>query len=198
MTFNLARKCRILRCSVCKNIGHNKRTCSSLICKNDTKSFVRKEVQLHGFLWEKEILSNVYGASKKELSKIKYNSKIDLPLELNRLEKCNISVKTTCNKNYVCMGDCLRFFDAVSDKKPLHVVVIHYKQNDDIKKVVSIIEMDLTNAKNSLFGCLSRSAIEFLDEIVKSVSSTRKPTSDEHKYMYFVKKNYKKFLTQLD
>ncbi len=62
-----------------------------------------KEVQSHGFRWEKDIVINVYGALIDELSKIKYTNKVDLPCNLNRLDRCDLSVKTSCNKNGVCV-----------------------------------------------------------------------------------------------
>ena len=58
----------------------------------------RKEVQSHGFSWEKEIIMNVYGATSEELKEIKYNSKMDLPSKFNHLDNCDISVKTSLKK----------------------------------------------------------------------------------------------------
>ena len=75
----------------------------------------RKEVQAHGFSWENEIIEKVYGATQQERkADMKYTSKMDLPSRLNHLDNCDISVKTSCNLNMVCMADCLRIFDAVS------------------------------------------------------------------------------------
>jgi len=149
----------------------------------------RKEVQSHGFSWEKEIIMNVYGATSEELKEIKYNSKMDLPSKFNHLDNCDISVKTSCSQNAVCMADCLRIFDAVSSEIPLHMVVIHYTQNDstNTKKVSSITEVDLTNSREVLFGTLTRSQIEELDKLVKTVPQKRKPTEEEHEKMYSLK-----------
>ena len=100
----------------------------------------RKEVQAHGFSWEKELICNIYGAKEEELKEIKYNSKMDLPANLNRLDKCDVSVKTSCSQNAVCMADCLRVFDAVSSGKPIHMIVVHYNQDDtnNTKKITAI------------------------------------------------------------
>jgi hypothetical protein len=146
----------------------------------------RKEVQAHGFSWEKEIITNIYRATNEELKEIKYTSKPDLPAKFNRLDNCDISVKTTGSKNAVCMGDCLRVFDAVSSGKPIHAVVIHYIQDDatNQKKVSNIIEIDLSDSRDLLFGTLSRSQLEDLDKAVKSVPQKRKPTEEEYKKMY--------------
>lgn len=159
------------------------------------------EVQSHGFKWEKEICINVYGATAEEMKGIKYNSKMDLPGQFNRLnENCDISVKTTGSPNTVCMGDCLRVFDAVflqhddhddvgsggGSGAPLHLTVIHYTQCDETrcKKVRSIIEVDLTNSRTELFGTVTRAQLEELDALVKSIPQKRKPTNEEHASMY--------------
>jgi hypothetical protein len=137
------------------------------------------EVQKHGFVWEKDILCNIYGATKEELKEIKYTNRIDLPAHLNRLDKCNISVKTTKDENTVCMADCLRVFDAVSSGTPKHMVVVHYEQIQNIKKIINITEVDLTDTRDLLFGTLTRSQIEELDKLVKSVPKGRAPNPQE-------------------
>jgi len=101
----------------------------------------------------------VFCATNEELNAIKYNSKIDLPSNLNRLDACAVSVKTSCSQNAVCMADCLRLFDAVSNGNPIHMVVVHYIQDDTNK--------DLTDSHDLLFGSLSRSQMEDLDKVVK-------------------------------
>jgi len=149
----------------------------------------RKEVQAHGFNWEKDLLVNVYKATLNELKEIKYNSKMDLPAKLNRLDVCDISVKTSCSPNTVCMADCLRMFDCVSSGNPIHMVVINYIQDDinNTKKINSIIEIDLTSSHTLLFGELTRSQLEELDKAVKSVPQKRKPTSEEYNNMYSIR-----------
>ena len=146
----------------------------------------KKEVQAHGFTWEKELITNVYGATLEELREIKYNSKMDLPARFNRLDNCDLSVKTSGNQNTVCMGDCLRVFDSTS-----HLVVVRYKQDDatQTKKITDITELDLSDSRELLFGTLSRSQIEELDRAVKSVPQKRKPTPEEHEKMYCIQKS---------
>lgn len=111
---------------------------------------------------------------------------MDLPSTLNRLDACDLSVKTTCSSNAVCMADCLRVFDAVSSGKPIHMTVIQYVQDDSkgCKKVNTIIEVDLTNAKEALFGTLTRAQIEELVALVKAVPQKRSPTEEEYNRMY--------------
>lgn len=143
------------------------------------------EVQSHGFIWEKELLNNVYNVSETELKEINYTSKMDLPAKLNRLDNCDLSVKTTKSKNMVCMADCLRIFDAVSSGNPFHVIVIKYVQDTKTtKKVETITEINLTNSSELLFGPITRTQIEELNNAVKSVPQKRKPTKDEHNKMY--------------
>jgi hypothetical protein len=148
------------------------------------------EVQSHGFLWERELCVNVYGATKEELNSIKYTNKTDLPGKFNRLDKnCDISIKTSGSPNVVCMADCLRIYDAVSTSltedagSPLHLVVIHYKQCDETqcKIVTSIVEVDLTNSRQELFGTVTRAQLEDLVTLVKSIPKKRTRTAEEKK-----------------
>lgn len=142
--------------------------------------------QMHGFTWEKEILANVYHVTLEELRQIKYNSKMDLPAIFNRLDGCDISIKTTCHENIVCMADCLRVYDAVSSGEPFHLIVIFYSHDDlnKIKKINYIIEIDLTNSRELTFGSLTRFQIEELVQMIKTIPSKRKPTKEEHDNIY--------------
>jgi DNA-directed RNA polymerase II subunit RPB1 len=119
-----------------------------IVEKVEKKVKKSKEVQKHGFEWEKDILTNVYGASMKELEKINYTNSIDLPSKLNKLDDANISIKTSGNGNVVCMSDCLRVYDFVNSGENNHLVVVFYEQDDDndLKKLNSIVEIDLTNS----------------------------------------------------
>jgi hypothetical protein len=143
----------------------------------------KNEVQKHGFTWEDELIRNVY----KCMSRTTYTGAIDLPAHLNQLESCSVSIKTTGSPNAVCMGDCLRVYDAVSGGDvPIHATVITYVQNDETKtkKIKSIVEVDITNSLTLLFGNLSRAQIEELDQLIKNVPQKRSPTPEEHKAMY--------------
>ena len=98
------------------------------------------ESQKHGFIQEKDILKNVYGATDEKLSKKGYTDKFDLDADDNKLNPVNLSIKTTVKDNNVCMGDCLRFFDSVSNTdKPIHLTVIFNQQIDNKKKVKKIV-----------------------------------------------------------
>lgn len=152
-------------------------------------SHKRNEVQSHGFVWEYEIITKVYGATPEELTSIKYTSKMDLPSNLNHLDNCDISIKTSCSLNTVCMADCLRVFDAAGSGNPIHMVVIHYIQDDDnrVKKLSTITEVNLTDSREQLFGTITRAQLETLVAAVKSVPQKRKPTDDEYTKMYAIR-----------
>jgi hypothetical protein len=154
------------------------------------------EVQAHGFTWEKELLLNIYKLTPSEMKDIKYTSKHDLPSSMNRLDGCDVSIKTTCNPNYICMADALRVFDSL-DKK-LHLIVLHYKQVETTKQVVSITEVDLTESRNLLFGEVTRTQLEELDALVKKVPQKRKPTQEEYDAMYSFRDSLKCGAIRLD
>ena len=147
------------------------------------------EVQKHGFTWENYLIRNVYGATDEELKAIKYTSKMDLPSNLNKQNNVDLSIKTTCSANAVCMADCLRVYDAVSSEKALHMTVVYYKQDDstNTKKLLSITEVDLTNSVRLLFGTLTRQQIEELDRAVKSVPQKQSPTPEQYEAMYSIR-----------
>lgn len=149
----------------------------------------RNEVQSHGFSWERELICNVFGVTIEDYKQIKYTSKMDLPANLNRLDGCDVSIKTSCNLNTVCMADCLRIYDAVTSGNSFHNVVVHYIQDDtnNTKNIISITEIDLTASSDVLFGSLTRCQIEELDKLVKSIPQKRKPTQEEHKKMYILR-----------
>ena len=153
----------------------------------------RTEVQSHGFSWEKEIICNVYGVTNEELKEIKYNSKADLPSSLNRLDNCDVSIKTSGKQNTVCMADCLRVFDSVKSGK-LHMIVVHYIQNDlnNTKNIKNITQVDLTDSSELLFGTITRSQIEELDKLVKSVPHKKKPTKEQYTKMYTLRDSLQK------
>jgi hypothetical protein len=152
----------------------------SIICP------LRTEVQSHGFTWELDLLTSVYGASLDELRKIPYTSKFDLPASLNRLGNYSISVKTTSTMRTVCMADALRLFDICESGERWSLVVVYYVQNDldKIKHLRRIVEIDMTNSRSELYGTLTREQIARLDAEVKKVPQRRHPTTAEHDSMY--------------
>jgi hypothetical protein len=151
------------------------------------------EVQKHGIIWEKEIIQNVFRVPLEEVKKINYTNKMDLPAELNHIDGCDVSIKTTGTPNTVGMADALRFYDSICSGKMLHLIVLIYKQDKTrgTKTISEIIEMDITGTTemiNKLYKNVTRKDIEDLDNAVKSVPQNRKPTAEEHKAMYEIHK----------
>jgi hypothetical protein len=148
--------------------------------------------QAHGFSLEKDIMRMIYHMTEEEIKSIPYTSKVDIPAEFNRLDHCDVSIKTSCSPHMVCMADCLRFYDSVSSKTPIHMIVVHYSQLGDIKKIMTIIEIDLTDSCEALFGSLTRAEIETLDRTVKAIPQKKKPTEEERKTMYDIRDSLQK------
>ena len=149
------------------------------------------EVQKHGFIWERELATKVYGATEEELKVISYTAVHDLPLALNKLDAVNVSFKTSCAPNTICMGDALRLFDSVSSGEKLHVTVVHFEQVGEEKHLKSIVQVDLTRSKELLFGALTRDQIGELDGLVKKVPQKRSPSAEEHSAMYTLRDTLK-------
>jgi hypothetical protein len=144
---------------------------------------VKKAVQNHGFDWEKNILRNIYKLTDSEISSIGYTAKYDLPSEMNKIDNKNISIKTTSNKNMICMADCLRFYDSVKNDS-FNCVIILYRQDENEKHIEKVYEIDLTDSLDILFGDIKEEELEKLDNLVKAVPQKRKPTDEEYKRMY--------------
>ena len=147
----------------------------------------RTEVQAHGKIWEIDILVNVYGADAEKIKKSGYTDIYDLKAEDNKLDDCNLSVKTT-GSGTVYMGDCLRIYNSVSSAQPYHLVVINYSQRGSFKHVTKIQEFDMTGLKHDLFGTLTLEQITQLASAVKAIPQKRSPTPDERKALYDLKK----------
>jgi hypothetical protein len=136
-------------------------------------------VQKHGFSWEKELLTNVYKALPQELNSISYTAAKDLPAAYNHLDSIALSIKTT-GSAAVCMGDALRVYDSVTPTAdPLNMCVVTYKQVGTTKQVKKITEINLTDAKQALFGSVTREEIVELDRLIKAVPKGRSPTKEE-------------------
>ena len=146
-----------------------------------------KEVQAHGFTWEKEILAARYGATAESLGKISYTSKYDLPAEHNPADPTlNVSIKASGSKSKVDMGDALRIYDAVSSGERVHMWVVNYKQEGEAKKAQGLTCVDLTGAKKELFGDLTRDDVAAVDSRVKAIPKGAAPdaaTKDSYKSM---------------
>jgi len=137
------------------------------------------EVQKHGFIWERELATKVYGATEEEHMANSYTAKHDIPSNLNKLDSVIVSVKTSNAQNTVCMGQPLNVLESVSSGEKFHATVLHYKQLGEEKHFESVVEIDLTDSKDLLFGDLTREDVEGMDQLVKKVQGKRRPTPEE-------------------
>lgn len=129
------------------------------------------ESQAHGFTWEKEV-ANCFGYTSENN---RYTAAHDVPPEKNRvLSGVAISVKTSGGKS-VDMGDICRIFAADT---PLHCVVVFYTQIETIKKLVKIVEVNLTDAQKLLFGELTCEEINAYVDYVKGMSAEEAATKN--------------------
>ena len=139
------------------------------------------ENQAHGKSWEKDIALNVFKVTEAPSS---HTARHDIPGQLNRLDSgVNVSIKTT-GSDTICMGDVCRVYENVGNGEPIHMVVIMYSQiNDTTKKRERIIEIDLTNSRELLFGT---AIIDEINELVAYVKSIPKNVhvSAEHRDTY--------------
>ena len=163
-----------MKCSNCKKEGHNKRTCNINLKINPINMYMdnRSESQAHGFTYEDQ-LKICYSFT----GHVKYNSRHDIPSQMNPLG-VNISIKSTGNENIVCMSDCMRLYD---NEERLYLCVIIYEQKEKSKKLKKIIEIDLSNSRELLFGSLSRLQIEKLDTLIKSIPKGKVSHVDREK-----------------
>lgn len=122
----------------------------------------RTESQSHGFIWENEILTKVYRVNTKNL---KYTRPHDLPKQLNKFDKVNVSIKTTGSPT-LCMACPIRFYNSLLELKGneyLHMIIITYRQTSpEIKRIKSIYEVKFNKTHLSqLFGSLT------LDDLIE-------------------------------
>lgn len=122
------------------------------------------QVQLHGFKWENEIKSKVYGLPIE-----KNNTEIhDIPRTKNKVEDANVSIKTTGSET-VCCGDVLRFYD-YNFNETNQIIIVKYKQEGTEKVLKEIIEVEYTKEMHEhLFGMLTRKDLEEFEKNVKNV-----------------------------
>ena len=151
----------------------------------------RTEEQAHGLTWEKDILMSVFGVSREDLKTRKSTAKFDLDGRHNTLNPgTNLSIKVS-GSNVINMGDCQRVFDVTASGIPIHVIVIQYKQyrHPDVKRVKRITEMNLTGAKQLLFGDMTKAQIQKLDNSIKSLPRCTYPSASNKTNLGSIKKS---------
>jgi len=121
------------------------------------------ENQLHGFTWETEIKTTVFGLD----AAAPYTAVHDIDRSQNRFDANeNISIKTT-GSSTVCMGDALRILDY--EPGAMHTaIVVQYEQREDSKFVVCVYELDL-GQRELLWGRVTREDVVELDALVRSM-----------------------------
>jgi hypothetical protein len=163
---------------------------------HDAKIKHRTEVQSHGFIWESEILSKRFGIMPGEIS---YSNAMDIPEEHNLISSVNISIKTTCNPKMICMADAMSLYKHTASNASFNLLVIIYAQIDLGKKIAEIVEINLQDSHDLLFGKLGIDELAGLDTLIKKVPQKRSPTTEEHEEIYNMRdKLQKKCYLQLN
>lgn len=140
------------------------------------------ENQAHGKFWEQELARNVYRATDAELASISHTASIDIPRACNHLDCTDVSIKVTGGRS-VDMGDVVRVYNEVSSGEPIHLVVISWTQvSATTKRLQRIVEIDLTNSVELLFGTATIADIKALVDYVKSVPNHGRTAAHQATY----------------
>lgn len=177
-------KIHIRLCSICHLSGHIRTNTKfhpklSLIPPSPSPYPHSPYWQKHGKDVEYDLITNVYGVSKADAAKLISTQKIDIPAHLNKIDGIDVSVKTSKSPTSVCMADARRVFKSVFSSNPIHMVVWLYEQDGPIKKMLHIIEVDLTGAYRELFGDVEYDHIERLHNSLLEIPKGRSPTPEE-------------------
>lgn len=126
------------------------------------------ESQQHGFLWESEIKTKVFGLTGPD----PYTAVHDIDRNRNTLNPNeNVSIKTT-GSTTLCMGDALRVFDYEPGVEHT-CIAIQYGQRDQQKVLTSVYELDLMK-REILWGGVTKQDVEDLDRLVHSMPANRR------------------------
>lgn len=121
------------------------------------------ENQQHGFLWESEIKTKVFGLTGPD----PYTAVHDVDRSRNTLNPNeNVSIKTT-GSDTLCMGDALRVFD-YEDGVAHTCIAVRYTQGAEQKNLQNVYELDL-NQRELLWGRVTKQDIEELDALVRTM-----------------------------
>lgn len=126
------------------------------------------ENQQHGFLWESEIKTKVFGLTGPD----PYTAIHDVDRVRNTLNPNeNVSIKTTGNAT-LCMGDALRVFEYEAGVEHT-CIVVQYVQRDEQKVLTNAYELDLTK-REILWNRVTKQDVEDLDRLVRSMPTNRR------------------------
>lgn len=136
--------------------------------------------QSHGLIWDSEIREKVFKLPKCINDTKKYD--IDCSDNIYCPDE-NVSIKTTCSANIDC-GDIQRFYNNdFTENKYTNIIIIIYKQDANIKKIIEIIEFKYNEEiRNFLFGTITKEEIEEYNKYIKSIP--KGPVSPEIKTNY--------------
>lgn len=124
--------------------------------------------QQHGFLWETEIKTKVFGLTGSD----PYTAVHDVDRSRNILNPNeNVSLKVT-GSDTLCMGDALRVFN-YEDGVQHTCIVIQYDQQDAVKRLTHVYELDLMQ-RELLWGSVTKEDIEALSSLVRSMPNGRR------------------------
>ena len=124
-----------------------------------------QESQAHGFIWERSVLEGVY-----KIPPGSYTRQHDVGADENIISPgVNVSIKTSGGKS-VDMGDARRVYNSLES---LNLILIHYKQDGEEKVLKSVLEVDLTDAREVLFGSLSFAEISEFHEQLRGIPPGR-------------------------
>lgn len=135
--------------------------------------------QLHGFVFENEIRVKVFELDIESNNTDKH----DIEKEDNKFNSNeNISIKTIGEGNSIYCGDIERFYNYDFTNKNT-IVVCKYRQEDNNKVLVDIIEIDYNQeCHNFLWGDINLDIINKYVQLVKSIPYGK--VSNYHKKVY--------------
>jgi hypothetical protein len=140
--------------------------------------------QSHGFTFENSVRVDAF-----DLPGESNNTDIhDIPKVKNKHDSNeNCSIKAT-GSGTICCGDILRFYDYDFGEKNT-ILVIKYKQHDEVKVVETIYEIDYSReCHHHLFGNLPREVIEQYVTNVKRIPGKVKGADAKKIFSYLVEK----------
>ena len=121
------------------------------------------ENQQHGFHWESEIKTTVFGLTGPD----PYTAVHDVDRSRNTLNPNeNVSIKTTGGAT-LCMGDALRVFHYEPGVDHT-AIVVQFEQCGEEKVLTHVYELDLTQ-KDILWGRITEEDIKALADLVRSM-----------------------------
>jgi hypothetical protein len=122
--------------------------------------------QQHGFTWENEIKTKVFGVEEQ----ISYTERDDIPAYLN--DGVPVSIKTYgCDTIY--LGDAIRMFQN-SGRPRYELITLGYEQVDEnTKTLTNVTEFDASNSRQLFFNMVSEQEILHLQNMIKSIPPGR-------------------------